>query len=188
VLDLREIAPETPRLLTRAEYEHLVEVGSFEGERVELLEGVIIRMSPISPEHASVIDALTELLVPQAAGRARVRVQNSFAASDASEPQPDFALVPSADYSRAHPTRAFLIIEVANSSLAKDRGLKARVYARSDVAEYWVVNLVDGFIEVFSDARDGLYRHMQTYLPGETVVAKSIQGIAIAVSDVIPRG
>lgn len=185
MLPLEDIAPEQPRPLTRAEYERLVALGMFDGERIELLEGVIVRMSPHGPEHDSALEELTELLVQQVAGRARVRVQSSFAASDNSEPEPDLAVVPRGDYSSAHPDRALLIIEVANSSLTKDRRYKARLYAKSHVDEYWVVNLLDRVIEVFSDARDGVYRQTNQYFPGETVSAKSIEGVSVAVSDVI---
>lgn len=124
VLELSEIAPETPRLLTRAEYERLIETGLFEDERVELLEGVLIRMSPHRPEHDSAIEYLTELLVRQLAQRARVRVRSGYAASDSSQPEPDLAVVPTGNYGAAHPSEALLIIEVAKSSLAKDRGFR----------------------------------------------------------------
>src|SRR5688572_1840129 len=121
VLDPREIQPETVRPLRRREYEKLAELGLFEGERIELIEGAIVRMSPHGPAHDSTIDRLTELLVIALRGRARVRVQGAFAASDDSEPEPDVAVIPPRDYDDAHPTEAWLIIEVADTSLAKDR-------------------------------------------------------------------
>src|SRR5262245_31776495 len=110
----------------------MAELGLFADERVELLYGVIVRMTPKSPPHDSGIDTLTELLVLALHGKATIRVQNAFAASDHSEPEPDLAVVPKADYSRAHPTAAWLIVEVAHSSLRTDRGVKAKLYAESN--------------------------------------------------------
>jgi len=80
----------------------------------------------------------------------KVRVQSAFAASGDSQPDPDVAVVPHADYRSAHPDRAFLIVEIAHSSLQRDRE-KALIYARSGVPEYWIVNLVDKVVERFRD-------------------------------------
>ena len=81
-------APEQFRPLRRVEYDQLVALGTFDGERIELIDGALRRLSPIGPPHTSTVDALTELLVLALVGRARVRVQGSFAASDLSEPEP----------------------------------------------------------------------------------------------------
>jgi Uma2 family endonuclease len=142
-------------------------------------------MSPHGPEHDGPLSRLMELLVAPLAGRARVRIQSSFAASDGSEPEPDVALVPLADYDDAHPEEAFLIIEVAKSSLAKDKGPKARLYAQSAVEEYWVVNLVEDLIEVYSEPRDGLYTHITLHRRGDVVTLRRFPDVAIGVSDVL---
>src|ERR1043165_617725 len=102
----------------------MAEIGLFDDERVELVRGVIIAMSPIYPPHASPVDRLTEILVRALAGRARVRIQQPLLATDESEPEPDVAVVPLGDYTATHPDRALLVIEVADSSLRKDRLLK----------------------------------------------------------------
>ncbi len=141
----------------------MVELGLFEDEHVELLYGVIVKMSPHGPEHDAPLSRLTELFVQGVIGRAQVRVQSAFAASDGSEPEPDLAVVPPGDYDGAHPSTASLVVEVAKSSLAKDRGPKARLYAESGISEYWVVNLVDSLIEVHTEPRDGLYRRIARY-------------------------
>ena len=150
------ISPERPRRIARAEYDRMVEMGLFRGERVELLHGVIIERSPTAPAHASPVDLLNELLLPRLLGRARVRVQQPLRAADESEPQPDIAVVPIADYSNAHPDRAYLLIEVADSSLRKDRHLKGPLYAESSVDEYWIVNIAARSVEVHRQpSRDG---------------------------------
>jgi hypothetical protein len=109
-IDLQDIAPDGIRRLTRAEYDRMIEMGLFEDERVELLHGVLVTMSPIGAPHASVVDRLNAILVLATHGRALVRVQNPFAASDDSEPEPDLALVPMGDYDDEHPQRALLVI------------------------------------------------------------------------------
>lgn len=145
------ISPERPRRIARAEYDRMIEMGLFQGERVELLHGVIIAMAPIAPAHASPVDLLTELLVPRLLGRARVRIQHPFLAADESEPEPDVAVVPLGDYSATHPDKAYLLIEVADSSLRKDRHLKGPLYAVSHVDEYWIVNVHARTVEVHRD-------------------------------------
>jgi hypothetical protein len=101
--------------LRRTEYEKLAELGAFENERIELLNGQLVRMSPIGPPHSSTVDQLTQLLVYHLFGRTIVRVQGPFAASDESEPEPDLALLPLGNYSKEHPAQAQLLIEVAEA-------------------------------------------------------------------------
>lgn len=121
VADVLSRHPVPHHRLSREDYHRLGHAGILgEDDRVELLEGQLVDMSPIGPRHALVCDALTELLIHAVAGRAAVRVQNPIALSDNSEPQPDFALVrrPWADYPHDHPTPTdiFLLIEVADSA------------------------------------------------------------------------
>jgi Uma2 family endonuclease len=154
------------RPLRRVEYDRLVSLGIFDGERIELIGGELRRMSPIGPPHTSTVDRLTELLVLALAGRARVRVQGSFAADDLSEPEPDFCILPLGDYDSAHPQEAHLIIEVADSSLSYDREQKARLYATCGVPEYWIVNLVDRVVEVHRQPRAGRYEQLSVHPKG----------------------
>jgi len=173
------------RRLRRAEYEKLVEAGVFENERVELLYGTIVDMSPIGTSHEAAVDSLNELLVLRLAGRATVRIQNSIAASDGSQPQPDVAVVPRKSYREEHPTEALLLIEVADSSLATDRGVKAQLYAECGVPEYWVVNVRDGIIEVHTEIVGGVYTRVEPYRPGGSIRLTSFSDVEIAVSDVL---
>src|SRR5262245_3626368 len=110
------------RPLRRVEYDKLVELGVFQGEHIELLEGRLVHMSPIGPPHSSTLDKLAALCFRQLGDRARIRIQSAFAALDTSEPEPDLAIVPLGSYETEHPRSAELIIEVAESSLAYDRG------------------------------------------------------------------
>src|SRR5204863_6053592 len=138
-------------------------------EPVELLFGMVVPMSPIDPEHGESTEVLAELLRDLIEGRARVRTQNAFAASDISEPQPDVFVVPNRDYWREHPTRAFLIVEVARSSLPKDKGPKMALYGLADVDEYWIVDHEHETVEVYRDRQAGEWRSKTTHGRGETI-------------------
>lgn len=184
MLDLHLLAPEQPRPLKRVEYDELVRLGMFDDEKVELLHGTIVRMSPGYPHHADPIAQLTTLLVPPLVGRAMVRVQLGYRASEDSEPEPDIAVVPLGPWSREHPTVAHLVIEVAGSSLQKDRKIKAPLYASSRVTEYWIANVLERNIEVFRDSDGTSYRTKSVHELGETLSPVAFPDIAIAVRDV----
>src|SRR5450432_4146760 len=160
-------AAEVIRPLRRVEYDQLVALGAFQDERIELLDGALIQMSPIGPPHNSAVQKLTELLILALRERASVRCQMSLAAGDLSEPEPDLAIVPRAEYDTEHPADAHVIIEVAESSLATDRGRKLRLYASCGVPEYWVVDLSDRRIEVYTGPSASTYAHVETYMRGQ---------------------
>src|SRR6185369_3329090 len=181
------LASERLRPLKRVEYDRLVELGCFQDERIELLEGQLFAMSPPGPGHNDVTIKLNMLFAQAIGKRALVQVQGPFAASDDSEPQADLALLPSQDYSRAHPERAYLLIEVAESSLRRDRLIKAALYARAGVAEYWIVNLADGVIEVHRGPRNGHYGSVTTHGPGETIRPEAFADIEVSIADILPR-
>src|SRR5438093_9105865 len=143
-----DVAPERIRPLLRTEYDRLVESGAFDSERLELLDGMLVTMTPQDAAHAHTVQRLTEVLTVALRGRAIVRTQSPLALLDDSEPEPDLAVVPLGDYSANHPARAYLVIEVAESSLRRDRLVKGPIYARAQVDEYWLVDLNLRAVEV----------------------------------------
>jgi Uma2 family endonuclease len=173
------------RPLRRVEYDKLIQLGAFQNEKIELLEGVLVPMSPIGAPHSSAVQKLTALLVPALAGRAAVRIQSPFAALELSEPEPDVAVVPSGDYDTDHPDRAYLIVEVAESSLSVDRGVKLRLYAACEVPEYWIVNVVDRLIEVYTEPAAGSYAQVRRYERGQSLRLLSFPDLEIRVTDVM---
>jgi Uma2 family endonuclease len=187
VLDPQQIAPETLRPLRRLEYERLVSTGAFEDERLELLYGVIVRIGPHGPAHDAPLDRLTELFVRALGERAKVRVQSAFVAGDASEPEPDLAVVPRREYDEEHPSQAFLIVEVAESSLKKDRGVKARLYAESEVPEYWVVAVAEKVVEVHTMPTQGTYSSIRVYRVDERIRLQQFGDIEVSVQDILRR-
>ncbi len=176
---------EVVRPLRRAEYEALVALGAFRDEHVELLDGALVPMSPIGPPHSSAVQGLMELLLPALLGRATVRAQSPFAAHELSEPEPDMAVVPRADYATAHPDQAYLIIEVADSSLDSDRQAKLQVYALSGVPEYWIVNLCERCIEVHTAPMGRAYTSIARVEQGQSLRPRRFPDVEVDVSDVI---
>ncbi len=175
---------ERQRPLRREEYERMIAAGLFRDERIELIEGVIVRMSPQNTPHAAAIQMLNRLLLPPLLGRADVRVQLPFASGEDSLPEPDVALVEPRYFKDAHPGHAFLIIEVADASLKFDRHEKADLYARAGVPEYWVVNIADKVIERHSDPAGGSYTRVTPYRPGESLAPLAFQDVTVRVAEV----
>ena len=141
------------RKLTVAEYHLMGEAGILTADdRVELIEGQLIAMSPIGSRHAGTSNSLTRRLVQVVGDRGVVAVGNPVQLDDLSEPQPDFSVLKPRDddYRRAtpRPHEVLLIIEVADASLAYDRNVKRSLYARHGIPEFWIVNLVAGEVEV----------------------------------------
>ncbi|MGH7294361.1 MAG: Uma2 family endonuclease [Polyangiaceae bacterium] len=154
--------PGAPAPLTRAEYEELARRGVFDDARVELLNGRISALSPISKEHVYCVQKLGRLLQLAIDDRAKVYSEAPLAAPNDSLPQPDVFVTAAGDYLDDFPHTGTLVVEVADASLRYDRA-KAKVYAQATVPEYWIVNLVDGVVEVHRE-------------PGASGYAKDEQG------------
>lgn len=183
--EIAELAPETIRPLRRTEYDQMVAQGLFDGEKLELLRGVLVAMTPQDARHAAVVQRLTELLTVALAGRAAVRIQLPLALSEESEPEPDVAVVPRGDYDEAHPATALLVIEVAHASLAKDSSLKAELYAAAGIPEYWVVDVAHGLVHVHAAPSAGRYQEVATHGRGEILRPRLLPDLEIKVSDVV---
>lgn len=177
------------RRWTCDEYDRLIEVGLLhEDDPIELVEGRLLVSEPQHHAHARAIELATDAL-RAAFGRGwRVRVQLPLALGSASVPEPDVAIVRGAprDAMPGHPTRADLVIEVADTSLHLDRGLKARVYARAGIVEYWIVNLVDRAVEVHRGPRRTVYGDVRVARAGETLSPLAEPTARIAVEDLLP--
>jgi Uma2 family endonuclease len=176
-------------------YDRMVRDGTLTDEdHVELLEGVVYDKMPHNAPHDHAISQLQLALILMFRGSLIVRTQSSVT-FPSSVPEPDIALLsgPAEQYAQVRPTAAdlLLVVEVADSTLARDRGLKQRVYARSRVPVYWIVNLTDGVVEVYTDPRGGrtpAYRTRTDYHPGDAipvVIGRKTVG-TIAVSELLP--
>ena len=169
------------RPLKRVEYDRLVDAGVFDGERIELLAGVLVTMSPQGAPHSWIVSELTRLLVPALTGRAQVRVQLPFALSEDSEPEPDLALVPDQSWRLVHPDRAFLVVEVSRTTLRIDRA-KADLYAQGSVPEYWLVDVEAECLQVYSQPVNGRYGSLVTHHRDAVVSPAAFPDVKIPVA------
>ena len=174
----------TRRALTVAEYHRMGEVGILhEDDRVELIEGELVAMTPIGSNHSGTINTLTRALVMAVGNRGVVAVQNPVQLDDLSEPLPDFSILRSRpdDYRRAtpRPDEVLLIIEVADSSLAYDRAIKRALYARHGIPEFWIVNLQANSVEVCRKPAGEAYTDISTIERDGTLEPQLLPGAAI---------
>lgn len=180
-----QLAGEKIRPLKRVEYDKLVAEGCFDDERLELLFGVVVEMSPPDPEHGESVHRVLSVLLSQIGDRANVRSQLPLAATDDSEPQPDVFVVPNGNYWHAHPDRAHLVVEVARSSLQRDYAKRA-IYANATVDEHWIVNHHADCVEVYRDARNGEWQTKITHGRGEVLSPLAFPDVAIAIDEILP--
>lgn len=180
----------TRRQFTRADYHRMVEAGILgEDDRVELIEGAILEMSPIGRRHLASVDRCTRLFVRGLGEGAIVRVQGSIVLGDRSEPEPDLVLLRPRDDFYASDDATFqdvlLIVEVADSSIQYDRQVKAPLYARSGVPELWIVDLNRDHLAVHRDPTDAGYATTQVFRRSETIGPVSFPDFRIAVEDIL---
>ena len=181
---------------TRVEYERLVDLGAFRpGERLELVGGALVVREPQGGPHATAVGLAEDALRQVFGAGWTVRAQSPIALDEDSEPEPDIAVVPGSrrDHRRAHPSHPVLIVEVADSSLAFDRGEKASLYARAGIADNWILNLTEQALEVYREpvaAPHARYGHRYgatiTLRAGDRVSPLSAPTVAILVADLLP--
>lgn len=155
---LSELPPDEVRGLLVTEYDALVEAGLLDDEPVELLEGMLVRMSPQSAPHAEAGRRSARQLAAQLPPGWVLSVQSPLALGPRSEPEPDLAIVPDLDYSGGHPTTALLVIEVSRSSLIVDLEVKANIYAAAGIADYWALDVRGRVLHRHSDPGPDGYR------------------------------
>jgi len=189
-------APLTVRRWKRTEYDRLVDLGAFEDEPLELIAGQLIVAEPKGAYHSSAVTAADYALRAALPPGWLVRNQQPVSLDDESEPEPDLAVVPKrpGDYRYAHPERPALAVEVAHSSLLFDREHKGSLYARAGIEDYWIINLVDGVLEIYRDPGPDpaaiygwRYRSVSTLAPPAVAVPLAFASSHIAVADLLPR-
>jgi Uma2 family endonuclease len=175
---------------TVEEYQELGRAGIFdENDRVELLNGEIVIMSPIGFRHATAVTRLTNFLARRSQGRFDVSPQNPFDLDEHSQPQPDLSLLdPVCDTQPRHPLPAeiFLVIEVSESTVRYDRGDKLPAYARNGVREYWLLNLDASQLEVYRQPAGDTYRDGRILGPDEMVAPLAFPDLTLRVGDFLP--
>lgn len=181
---------------TKAEYNRLVESGIYTTEdRFELLEGWLVDKMPNNPPHATALGLLEDILIALLLAPWIFRTQRPISLSGDSVPEPDLVIVkgPRRRFAKRHPTAAeiALLVEVSDSTLDIDRGIKLELYARDRIPEYWIINLVDNVVEVYTQPKSGRkpnYRNLISYSAGKLIplrIAGKDLG-EIAVNDLLP--
>jgi Uma2 family endonuclease len=188
-------APFTSKRWRRMQYERLVDLGVFEGEPLELIGGQLIVAEPKGSPHAAAVGMASDAVRAALPPGWTVRIQDPVALDDESAPEPDVAVVRGrhADYRHAHPARAALIVEVAESSLAFDRTRKGSLYARAGIAGYWIVNLEERVVEVYRDPGPDLtapfgwrYSSVERVRPPATLTLLELPQAAVRVAALLP--
>jgi Uma2 family endonuclease len=184
-----------PRPFTVDEYYRMGKAGIFHpDERVELIDGLIIRMPPQGPLHAAtvarILACLLALIAPE---NGTVCIERPIALDEYGEPVPDVTVVtpdPEGDYySTRHPgpSDVLLVIEVADSSLGKDLGIRRAAYARAGIREYWVVDVETRHLHRFSDPQDGLYCNAVVLGESDFLSPDAFPALSISVVDLLAR-
>jgi Uma2 family endonuclease len=188
--------------LSVGQYHQMIRTGILNnGDPIELLEGVLVPKRTRNSPHRIAVTVLRDLLMKLVGSGWHIETQEAITL-DTSEPEPDLAVIRGTvrDYPDRHPgpNDIGLVVEVADTSLAHDRGQKKRVYARAAIVEFWIVNLIDALIEVYSNPTGPLdpsdqsnqpdYRHRLVFTPGQSVPVKlsGTEAGLIAVSQVLP--
>jgi len=182
-----------PRPFTHVEYHAMDAAGVFApDERVQLVAGEIVVMSPMGSRHAAAVSLTTDAfyMSGRLAERALIRAQLPLVIPDTSEPEPDFMLLARRDdrYALCHPRPedVLLLVEVAYSTLAYDRRVKLPLYAAAGIPESWLLNLRDDVIEAHAEPSSDGYRTMRQYRAGNDIAPAAFPDLAIAVSQLIP--
>ena len=179
------------RLFTVHDYHRMVDAGILsEHDRVELIRGEILTMSPIGPRHNAAVLRATNALVKLVEGRAIVGIQGSVRLDEYDEPEPDIVLLRPKDdfYASGHagPPDIFLIIEIADSSLDYDRTIKTGLYAEKGVPEYWVADIRSDCLFVYSDPHENTYREIRQFQRGDTIAPRLLPDCRIKIDTLLP--
>ena len=170
-------------------YQRLAELGVLrEDDRVELIDGQVVAMTPIGDRHASCVRRLNRLFSRHVLEVAIVDLQNTVVLGEHDAPQPDLALLkPRADAYRKHPRPpdTLLVIEVADSSVAYDRDIKIPLYARAGIPEAWLVDLPADRIDVYRNPVAGTYASARSAFHGDILILLQLPTVTVAVDEIL---
>lgn len=180
----------TRRLFSVKEYDQMITAGVFhEDDRIELLGGEIVTMTPIGIGHAACVKRLNHFLSRQLGDRVIISVQDPIHLDQQSEPEPDIAVLqPRADfYAGGHPEPEdiFLLVEVADSSFAYDREIKMPHFARVGIPEVWLVSVENETITVYRQPSPSGYTFEQTLRRGDTLALLAFPDVVVTAVDIL---
>jgi Uma2 family endonuclease len=180
------------RRFTVEEFHSMGEAGILrEGERVELIEGEIVKMNPFGGRHIRCVNELNWLLGQQIRDEGiRVSVQNPVRLNGGLEPQPDLAVIRAGDYadSPPGPEDVLLVIEVSDTTLGYDRNVKLPLYARAGIGEAWIVDLPNNGVERHNDPSEEGYRRMERASRGRSLASEALPNLFLRTDAVLGAG
>ena len=181
----------TTRRFTTEEYHRMGEAGIFsEEDRVELLDGEIVEMSPIGSRHAACVSRLNRMLIQQIGELAIVSVQNPIRLSMRSEPQPDIAVLrPRHDFYGERlpgPQDVMLLIEVADTTAETDRQIKLPLYQNAGIGEVWIIDLLEKKVEVYREPTGTDYSSFTLFSEMDRIAPQKFPSIELLASEILP--
>lgn len=190
VVQIEKISPLAPKRFRAEDFHKMTEVGILPEESGwEVIDGYLIDKMSIGSRHAGTVNELTQSLIILLGRAAIVAVQNPIHINEYNEPEPDIALLkPRKDfYKRSHatPEDVLLLIEVSDSTIEYDREIKKTLYAEAGIVEYWLVNLQNDTIEVYSQPKNGSYRLARILESGETIEATQVKNLKLQTDEIL---
>ncbi len=178
------------RHFTVKDFYRMLEAGILtEDDRVELIDGEIVEMSPIGSRHAASVNRLATCLIRFLGDAAVVSLQNPLRLSTKTEPLPDVVVLkPRADfYAETHPgpDDVLLVVEVSDTTLAYDRRVKLPLYARAGVPEVWIVNLPKAVVEAYARPDGETYSDIRKAGRGQALKATQLPALGLSVDDIL---
>lgn len=186
MLDEASLAPDEIRRLSRHDYDGLVRLGAFEDEHLELLRGQLVTMSPQGGLHATVSGWLLQRLSIALGMAYDLRGHSPYAAADDSQPEPDLSISRRVLGRLDHPSEALLVVEVSESSIRKDREVKAEIYAEANIPEYWIIDLSEADLRVLVHTQPSKhgYRRVETLRDGDVLRPTQLPQVVLPVVEI----
>ena len=190
-MSLETLSPVRARRFSVSEYHQMLAAGILgEDDRVELIDGEVVQMSPIGSRHAACVDRLVALLFADLSGQVQVRVQAPIVLNDQSEPEPDVVLLrPKANaYADAHPgpDAVLLVVEVADVTLEYDQTVKLPRYATAEIPEVWIIDLQAACVDVYRNPEAGYYQTRLHFGRGASFAPAVFPHVRLAVDAMLP--
>jgi Uma2 family endonuclease len=179
-------------LLNINQYHQMIEHGIFtENDKIELIKGELISMSPVGIKHAFVVRRLTALLSQKFGDRSIIDIQNPILLDDNSEPEPDVVVLKPRDdfyqFQLPRPDDLLLIIEVSDTTLKYDRTVKIPLYSEAKIREIWIIDINSECVEIYRYANTEGYDQMQRYRLGETLSILAFPDLSLTVNDIFGK-
>ncbi|HFC00952.1 MAG TPA: Uma2 family endonuclease [Phaeodactylibacter sp.] len=176
--------------ITVDEYYKMAEVGILKpADRVELIEGEILTMSPINSPHMGMVNILTRFFFKEVGDNATISVQHPILLNEISEPEPDIVLakfrLDGYSKNKITPSDIFLLVEVSDSTIAYDRETKIPLYAKANIQEYWIVNIQKKQIEQYTQPKGNKYLSKKIIKKSGTISCTTID-FSLNAGDIFP--